>query len=97
LFRPDWIPASAWRVTLACLETVRATGRARAELLTAAALLAGWALITLGLAQLTTSKVWPLSAGILLLSLCGWRFLGVLFRDGLYRLTREDARKVRRG
>lgn len=60
----------------------------RAELLTSAALLAGWALLTWGVALLTSPKVWPLSAGLLLLSLCGWRFLGAIAWAGLYTLTR---------
>lgn len=60
-----------------------------AETAAALLLLSGWALVTWGLALLLTPKVWPLSAGLLLLSLFGWRFLYVIAREGLYRLTRD--------
>jgi hypothetical protein len=59
----------------------------RAELLQALALLAGWLLVTFGLVELTTPKVWPLSIGLLLLSLCGWKWLASLFGHGLYTLV----------
>lgn len=48
----------------------------------------GWGLLTLGIARLTVPEVWPISAGLLLLSLCGWGFLRVLFLEGLYVLSR---------
>jgi hypothetical protein len=64
--------------------------RVRAELAVSAALLGGWAACTAGVAALTAPAAWPISAGLLLLSLCGWRFLGRIARDGLYVLTRED-------
>lgn len=58
------------------------------EIVLSAALLAGWAAVTWGLAGIWGLLVWRFSAGILLLSLCGWKFLGVLFREGLYNLSR---------
>lgn len=62
---------------------------ARAEILLSAAMLGGWALVTLGIAQLTTPKVWPLSGGLLLLSAGGWRMLATIAMHGLYSLTRD--------
>lgn len=64
--------------------------RYRAELLTAAALLAGWLLITWWAAMLTSWRAWPLSLGLLLVSCAGWRLLFFTARDGLYALTRSD-------
>jgi len=64
----------------------------RAELLVSIALLAGWALLTWGVAELTTRYAWHISAGLLLLSLCGWRFLKTLVMRGLYVLSQgKDA------
>lgn len=61
----------------------------RAELLVSAAMLCGWALVTLAIARLVRPDVvWPLSAGLAVLALCGWRFLLQIARDGLYMLTR---------
>lgn len=71
--------------------------KARAEILTASALLAGWALLTHGIALLTTPKVWPLSAGLLLLSLCGYRLLWAIASHGLYMLALKDVKDGRRG
>lgn len=63
------------------------------ELGAAMALLAGWSLLSWAIASLTrTWEVWPISAGIFLLSLFGWRYLYVMARDGLYALTREPPR-----
>jgi hypothetical protein len=62
-----------------------------AELLTALAILAGWMLLTAGIAALLPvwrGPVWMLSAGLLLLSGVGWRFLWLLVRDGLYTRSR---------
>ena len=68
-----------------------------AELLVAAALLVGWAALTIGARALTwgraTAAVWPLSIGLLLCSLCGWRFLAKLAGQGLYALTRDEPRE----
>lgn len=60
-----------------------------AELAAALALLAGWTLLTWGVAALTVWQVWPISAGLFLVSLFGWRFFYTMARDGLYALTRE--------
>lgn len=61
-----------------------------AELAAATALVAGWTLLTWAIASFTrTWQVWPASGGLFLLSLFGWRYFGVMARDGLYTLTRE--------
>lgn len=62
----------------------------RAELAVTAAVIGGWLLLTYGVASLTAPIAWAFSGGLLLLSLCGWRFLWRLVRDGLYELTRGD-------
>ena len=63
------------------------------ELGAATALVAGWTLLSWAIASLTrTWQVWPISAGLFLLSLFGWRYLFVMARDGLYTLTREPRR-----
>lgn len=67
----------------------RATRQARAELLTIAATLAGWALVTWGVSSLTRGPVWRFSAGLLLLSTCGWEFLAHIAWRGFYQLTRR--------
>ena len=64
-----------------------------AEIAAALALLVGWSLITWAIASFSrTWQVWPLSAGLFLLSLFGWKYFGVMARDGLYTLTREPKR-----
>lgn len=61
-----------------------------AELAAALALIGGWTLLTWALASFTrTWQVWPASGGLFLMSLFGWRYFGVMARDGLYTLTRE--------
>jgi hypothetical protein len=65
---------------------------ARAEILLTLAMLSGWSLLTYGIVQLTTPKVWPLSGGLLLLACCGWRMLWTIASYGLYGLTREQKR-----
>lgn len=61
------------------------------EILTAAALLLGWGLLTWGIADLIRrSAVWPLSGGLLCITLFGWRLLLQIGRDGLYALTRRQ-------
>lgn len=77
---------------LAIGRAVRSLWVARAEILVATAMLAGWALVTWGIALLTTWKVWPLSGGLLLLSAGGWRLLWTIASYGLYSLTREERR-----
>lgn len=61
----------------------------RAEILLSLAVVAGWLLLTWGVALLTTWKVWPISTGLLLLSCGGWRLLWTVASYGLYGLTRE--------
>ena len=51
--------------------------------------LGGWSLLTLGIAELAVSEVWPISGGLLLLSLCGWGFLRDVAKEGLYTLSRR--------
>jgi protein-S-isoprenylcysteine O-methyltransferase Ste14 len=63
-----------------------------AEILLTIALLGGWALVTWGVALLTTWKVWAISAGLLLLSCGGWKLLWVIVTDGLYAPTRVKRR-----
>lgn len=61
-----------------------------AEVGAAAALLAGWALITWAIAELAPARiVWRVSAGLFLLSLFGFRLFLIIARDGLYALTRS--------
>lgn len=70
---------------------------ARAEGLVAVALLGGWALLTWAAAVIAAAftarawVAWPLSGGLLLLSLVGWRLILVLFGEGLYALTHRSA------
>jgi hypothetical protein len=72
------------------LTAARAVNDARAELLTGIALVGGWTLVTQGIAQLTTTKVWPISVGLLLLLLCGVQWLHRVFMRGLYRLYLDE-------
>ena len=72
---------------------MRAVWRVRAEILAALAMLGGWALLTYGIAILTTPKVWPLSGGLLLLAAGGWRMLWTSASYGLYGLTREPKKR----
>ncbi len=67
------------------------------EALQAVAIVVGWALVTFGLASLWRWELWPLSFGVLTLSIVGWRYLGEIFWKGLYTLSRKDAGKVDRG
>lgn len=57
----------------------------RAEIATAGAWLAGWVLVT---AALDRRSLWLGSAGLLCLSLGGWRPLFVWLTHGVYSLTR---------
>lgn len=59
------------------------------ELLTALAALLGWFLLTWVAASLISPWAWPASGGLLLLSICGWRFLAVIAWRGLYDLSRD--------
>ncbi len=64
------------------------------DLLQWAAILGGWALLTWGVSSLTAWQVWPISGGVLLLSVAGWGHLHVLFGRGLYALTQADAKPI---
>jgi hypothetical protein len=77
----------------------RITGRvasrawsARAEVLTAAALLLGWCLVTSAVAALTSPLAWRFSLGLLALSLAGWRLFLRLVLEGFYVLTLDEQR-----
>jgi len=76
-------------LVLAGLGALVAGWRHRAEVLTAAALLAGWFWITLGIATLSSRAVWPISTGVLLIAGCGIRFTAGVAWAGLYVLTRK--------
>jgi hypothetical protein len=58
------------------------------ELLTTAALLGGWTLITAAIAALTSPLAWLFSGGLLLISLGGWKLLWALASNGLYTLIK---------
>jgi hypothetical protein len=62
--------------------------KVRAEIGAALLLVAGWSLLTLGVAQLVHRSPWCLSAGLFAMTMFGWRFLYTIGRDGLYALTR---------
>lgn len=71
----------------------RATGRFLLDhwrtILVCVALLAGWGLLTWGIAELTTKWAWPISGGLLLLGLVGFDFLKHIFTIGLYTLSQD--------
>jgi protein-S-isoprenylcysteine O-methyltransferase Ste14 len=82
--------SNAWsRVRSTAADSWAAVAKARAEILTVASFLIGWALLTKGVAALTAPVAWTFSTGLLLLSLCGWKFLWAVMSAGLYTLTRE--------
>lgn len=60
------------------------------ELLTSAGALAGWTLLTWAAADMVGGIAWKVSGGILLLSLTGWRLLGMIAASGLYTLSRDE-------
>ncbi|MFL5481147.1 MAG: hypothetical protein ACJ8AK_03075 [Gemmatimonadaceae bacterium] len=56
------------------------------------AILVGWFLLTASVVELLPARrhaLWLASTGVLLISLCGWRFIGRIATDGLYALTRK--------
>lgn len=70
--------------------SARKMKQALAEILVATAAIAGWLAFSSAIAQIAPPGiVWRASVGFLLLSLCGWKFLYTLAREGLYALTRE--------
>jgi hypothetical protein len=67
-----------------------AAARYRAEIATSAALVSGWAFLTSAVSHyVSAGVVWRVSAGLFLLSLCGWRLLAKIAGHGLYKLTRD--------
>jgi hypothetical protein len=57
---------------------------------TAAAALIGWLCVTAAIAQLAPARiVWPLSIGVLCLSVPGFRPLRVIFAEGLFSLMQD--------
>ena len=70
-----------------------AVSRARDELGTAIAFVAGWILITWAVALFTSPRAWLVSAGLLLISLGGWELLFLVMRKGLYTLTRPEEKR----
>ncbi len=63
------------------------------EALQALGILAGWASITWGVASLLVWQVWPISGGVFVLSVVGWKHMTTLFGEGLYVLTRKTGRR----
>ena len=81
------------RVALAWLgaHTKRHLAAFGPEAAVALAFVAGWALVTLGIARLARpGVVWPLSIGLLFLSLAGWRVFVTVAWHGLYVLGASD-------
>lgn len=76
------------RLLLGLLRLVVRLRVALPEILTTAALLGGWILITVAVVALTSPLAWLFSGGLLLLSLAGWKLLWALMMNGLYALTR---------
>lgn len=81
---------AAWAALLRLGRWMR---RYRASLLTGAAFVCGWALLTAGLASLTVAQVWPLSGGLFLLGLVGFGLIREIMTEGLYALARERRRE----
>ena len=69
------------------------------EALQVLGILSGWGLITFGVASLLVWQVWPISLGLLVLSIVGWGHMRMLFGKGLYKLSRNapKTREVARG
>jgi hypothetical protein len=64
---------------------------ASAEIMASVALVGGWILVTLAVAEYAPTRVtWLASAGLFLLSCFGWGPLLVLARFGLYSATRDE-------
>lgn len=69
---------------------IRAHADLIAQLATAAALVLGWLLVTLGVAAVAAPRVvWPISLGLLCISLGGWKLIVAIAVDGLYALTKD--------
>lgn len=85
--------AAARKVANRTIEPAR--GRRVREILrewqTAVLALAGWALITSGIASLTSPVTWRLSAGVVLLAFVGLKPIRTVVTEGLDRLTRTES------
>ncbi len=57
-----------------------------AEIAVSIAWLGGWALVTWGIARLTSVEAWIFSGGVLLLSFTGWEWMYGVMKDGVYSL-----------
>ena len=73
--------------------SVRDVFRLWPEVFQAMGILAGWSLLTWGIAALLVWQVWPISGGILVLSVAGWKHMRTLFGEGLYALSRKGDRR----
>jgi hypothetical protein len=81
------------RATLARIRAIATRGLAAfgPEAAVAIAIVWGWAFITLGIARIARPDVvFPLSIGLLLMSLAGWRIFVTLVWHGLYVLIASD-------
>ena len=63
---------------------------AGAEVLTGLSILMGWALLTYTAASLVSMWAYPVSVGLLLLGLAGFRLIATILWEGLYSLSRDD-------
>jgi hypothetical protein len=81
---------AALAASVAGLNAVIVLRRSLAEVLTALAFVAGWLLVTAGIARLTSPIAWLFSIGILSISLGGWKLLAQFVWNGLYALTRDS-------
>ncbi len=70
-------------------EALRAVRSVAAEITVSVTLLGGWALVTWGIARLTSVEAWIFSGGVLLLSLTGWRWMFNVMSAGLYDLSKS--------
>lgn len=78
-------------VALVRIRAARRTfAKALPEIAVATAALGGWALVTAVVAHFLGFLAWVGSAGLLLLSLCGWLYLWKLITKGLYTLSQEE-------
>lgn len=69
----------------------KAVASSSAEIMASMALIGGWILVTLAVAEYAPTRVtWLASAGLFLLSCFGWGPLLVLARFGLYSATRDE-------
>lgn len=89
----EWVGARGNATLRFSRGAVEVIAGALAELLLVAALLGGWASLTVGVAAIPGARariVWPISIGLLLLSGCGWGFLARIAIVGIYARTRKS-------